>query len=108
MIIIDCRAHGVQHWAGACGHTSSEIHRKYIQKVQTRTSAQVFRARDGKEVSGAMLFREGDNSWAGLKDVDFRGRNYGRLEFTSDGEDYHSQYMPVGLQQIGAPPEMMC
>jgi predicted TIM-barrel fold metal-dependent hydrolase len=107
MMIIDCHAHVFQHWAGACGHPSSEIHRKYIQKVQTRTSARVFRARDGKEVSGAVLFREGDNSWAGLKDVDFRVGNYGRLDFTIDGEDYHSQYMPVGMQQIVAPPELM-
>lgn len=106
-MIIDCHAHVFQHWAGACGHPSSEIHRKYMQKVQTRTSARVFRARDGKEVSGAVLFNPGDNSWAGLKDVDFRVGNYGRLDFTIDGEDYHSQYMPVGMQQMVAPPELM-
>ncbi|WP_108659504.1 amidohydrolase family protein [Acuticoccus kandeliae] len=106
-MIIDCHAHVFQHWAGACGHPSSEIHRKYMQKVQTRTSASVFRARDGKEMSGAALFRAGDNSWAGLTDVGFRVGNYGRLDFTIDGEDYHSQYMPVGMQQIVAPPELM-
>jgi predicted TIM-barrel fold metal-dependent hydrolase len=106
-MIIDCHAHVFQSWVGACGHPSSEIHRKYIQKVQTRTAARVFRARDGKEVSGAVLFEAGDNSWAGLKDVNFRVGQYGRLDFTIDGEDYHSQYMPVGMQQIVAPPELM-
>ncbi|MGE0749247.1 MAG: amidohydrolase family protein [Variibacter sp.] len=106
-MIIDCHAHVFQSWAGACGHPSSEIHRKYIQKVQTRTAARVFRARDGKEVSGAVLFKAGDNSWAGLNDVNFRVGEYGRLDFTIDGEDYHSQYMPVGMQQIVAPPELM-
>ena len=28
-------------------------------------------------------------------------------DFTIDGEDYYSQYMPVGMQQIVAPPELM-
>lgn len=106
-MIIDCHAHVFQSWEGACGHVSSEIHRRYIQKVQTRTSAKVYRARDGKGFSGALLFNEGDNSWAGLKDVNFRVGNFGRLDFTIDGEDYHSQYMPPGMQQIVAPPELL-
>jgi predicted TIM-barrel fold metal-dependent hydrolase len=106
-MIIDCHAHVFQHWADACGHPSSEIHRRYIQKVQTRTAARVFRARDGKAVSGAMLFEPGRNGWSGLTDVAFRVGNYGRMDFTIDGEDYHSQYMPVGMQQIVAPPELM-
>ena len=106
-MIIDCHAHVFQDWAGACGHPSAETHRKYLQKVQTRTSARVYRSRDNKEFTGSSLFREGDNSWAGLKDVDFRVGNYGRLDFTIDGDDYHSQYMPVGMQHIVAPPELM-
>ncbi len=106
-MIIDCHAHVFQHWADPCGHESRAIHLKCMQKVQTRTAARVFRARDGKDVSGAVLFRDGDNGWSGLKDVNFRPGNYGRLDFTLDGEDYHSQYMPVGMQQIVAPPELM-
>src|SRR5258708_31590111 len=103
-MIIDCHAHIFQHWADPCGHPSGEIHRKYIQKVQTRTAAKVFRARDGKEVSGAVLFKDSDNSCAGLKDVDFRVGIYGPLDFTIDGPDYPSQYMPVGMRQMLAPP----
>jgi len=106
-MIVDCHAHVFQHWADACGHPANEIHRRYIQKVQTRTVARIFRARDGKPVSGAVLFEPGRNGWSGLKDVAFRVGNYGRLDFTIDGEDYHSQYMPVGMQQIVAPPELM-
>jgi predicted TIM-barrel fold metal-dependent hydrolase len=106
-MIIDCHAHVFQHWADPCGHPSREIHRTYIQKVQTRTSANVVRARDNVEVKGSVLFRPGENGWSGLKDVDFRVGNYGRLDFTIDGEDYYSQYMPVGMQQIVAPPELM-
>ena len=106
-MIIDCHAHVFQHWAGACGHSSREVHRRYMQKVQTRTSSRVFRARDGAEASGALLFHEGQNGWSGLKDVDFRVGIYGRLDFTVDGEDYYVQYMPVGMQEIVAPPELM-
>jgi predicted TIM-barrel fold metal-dependent hydrolase len=106
-MIIDCHAHVFQHWADPCGHPSREIHRTYIQKVQTRTSANVIRARDGADVTGSVLFEAGQNGWSGLKDVNLRVGNYGRLDFTIDGEDYYSQYMPVGMQQIVAPPELM-
>jgi len=106
-MVIDCHAHVFEPWAGLCGHESREIQRQYMQKVQTRTSARVFRLRDGKEASGALLFRQGDNGWSGLKDVSFRPGNYGRLHFTVEGEEYCSQYMPVGMQQIEAPPELM-
>ena len=78
-----------------------------MQKVQTRTAAKVFRSRDGKQVSGAVLFRKGENAWPGLKDVNFRVGNFGRLDFAIDDDDYHSQYMPVSMQQIVAPPELM-
>lgn len=106
-MIIDCHAHVFQHWADACGHASREIHRTYIQKVQTRTSACVFRERDGAEVTSSVLFTPGENGWSGLRDVNLRVGNYGRIDFTIDGEDYYSQYMPVGMQQIVAPPELM-
>lgn len=105
-MIIDCHAHVFQNWADPCGHPSREIHRRYIQKVQTRTSACVYRA-DGTRASGSLLFRDGENGWSGLKDVDFRVGTYGRLDFTIDGEDHYAQYMPVGMQQIVAPPELM-
>jgi predicted TIM-barrel fold metal-dependent hydrolase len=106
-MIIDCHAHVFQHWSGSCGHPSRAIHRKFMQKVQTRTSARVFRVRDGREMTGSFLFNDGDNSWAGLKDVDFRVGIYGQLDFTIDDEDFYVQYMPVGMQEIVAPPELM-
>src|ERR1700752_3775436 len=107
IMIIDCHAHVFQHWADPCGHPSREIHRTYMQKVQTRTSARVFRERDGKEFSGALLFEPGKNGWSGLKPVNLRVGNYGRLDFTIDGEDYYSQYMPIGMPPIVAPTELV-
>ena len=58
-------------------------------------------------VKPGMLFRDGDNTWTGLKDVGFRIGRYGRLEFVHEGEEYAIQYMPVGMQTIESPPEFM-
>src|SRR4051812_30421951 len=98
-MIVDCHAHVFQHWAGACGHASRELHRRYMQKVQTRPAAKVYRASDGKQVDAKALSRQEDASWAGLADVDFRVGRYGQLDFTVAGEDYYVQYMPVGMQE---------
>jgi len=106
-MIVDCHAHVFQHWSGACGHPSRAVHLKYLQKVVTRPAARAYRVRDGREIRPAMLFREGDNTWAGLTDVGFRVGQYGQLCFTWEGEDYFVQYMPAGMQEMVAPPEFM-
>src|SRR5215217_2771548 len=106
-MIIDCHAHVFPNWHGACGHPSIDVHLKYIQKNVTRPAAETFRVRDGMRVKPGLLFREGDNTWAGLKDVNFRVGRYGRLEFVHEGEEYAVQYMPVGMQTIESPPEFM-
>lgn len=106
-MIIDCHAHVFEHWQGACGHPSAAIHLKYLQKVVTRPAARAYRARDGKEIKPTMLFRQGDNTWAGLTDVNFRVGRFGQLAFTYEGEDYYVQYMPVGMQEMVCSPEFM-
>ncbi len=106
-MIVDCHAHIFQHWQGACGHPSSAVHLKYLQKVVTRPAARAFRARDGMEIKPSMLFRAGDNTWAGLTDVGFRVGRFGQLAFTHEGDDYYVQYLPVGMQELVCPPEMM-
>jgi predicted TIM-barrel fold metal-dependent hydrolase len=106
-MIIDCHTHVFQHWDGLCGHESQEVHWKYIQKNVTRPSSKVRRAKDGAPADAKGLFRAGDNSWTGLRDdVKFRVGSYGRVEFTLNGEDYYIQYMPVGMAEIEAPPEL--
>ena len=107
-MIIDSHGHVFQHWAGACGHESLPVRLKYIQKNVTRPSALTRQARDGAPHSSGDLFRAGDNTWAGLReDVQFRVGPYGRLEYTLDGEDFHIQFMPVGMAEIEGPPELM-
>jgi predicted TIM-barrel fold metal-dependent hydrolase len=106
-MIIDCHAHVFENWHGTCGHPSAAVHLKYLQKTVTRPAAKAFRARDGKQVKTDMLFRAGDNTWAGLTEVSFRVGPYGRLGFTWEGEDHYVQYMPVGMQEIVCSPEFM-
>ncbi len=106
-MIVDCHAHIFAHWIGACGHPSREVHKRYLQRVVTRTVAPTFRLRDGKRCDTKALFRAGEESWSGLNDVDFRVGRFGQLEFTHEGEDYGVQYMPVGMQEQVAPPELM-
>lgn len=106
-MIVDCHAHVFQNWQGACGHSSSAIHLKYLQKVVTRPSARTFRARDGLEVKPTMLFRPDDGTWSGLTDVGFRAGRFGQLAFTWEGDDYYVQYLPVGMQELACPPELM-
>ena len=106
-MIIDCHAHIFAHWIGACGHPSREVHKRYLQRVVTRTVAPTFRLRDGASADTRALFRAGEESWSGLNDVDFRVGRFGQLEFTHEGEDYGIQYMPVGMQEQVAPPELM-
>lgn len=108
-MIVDSHAHIFQNWAtSACGLPSRELHLRYIQKTLTRPSAKVFRLHDGAPASGQLLFRPGDNTWAGLRDdIGFSVGPWGRLEFTMDGEPHAVQYMPVGMAEIESPPEFM-
>ena len=106
-MIVDCHAHVFQNWQGECGHPSSNVHLKYLQKVVTRPSARAFRVRDGKEIKPSMLFHPGQNTWDGLTDVSFRVGRYGQLAFTYEGDDYYVQYLPVGMQELVCPPELI-
>jgi predicted TIM-barrel fold metal-dependent hydrolase len=106
-MIIDCHAHVFTHWIGACGHATRDIHNRYLQRMITRTAASTFRARDWARADTTALYRTDDAGWSGLTDVDFRVGRFGQLEFTHDGEDHVIQYMPVGMQEMTAPPELM-
>jgi hypothetical protein len=106
-MIVDCHAHVIQNWIGACGHPTRDLHMKYLQRVIAGTVARTYRARDGAPADTKALIGADDSGWSGLRDVDFRVGRFGQLEFTVDGDDYYTQYMPVGMQNLEAPPELM-
>lgn len=106
-MIVDCHHHVFQHWIGPCGHRSREVHARYIQKMLTRVVAGVTRVRDGAPADTKALSRTGESGWQGLTEANVRVGRFGQLEFTVAGEDYAVQYMPVGMQEFVAPPELM-
>jgi len=106
-MIVDCHAHVIQNWASSCGFPTREIHMKYQQRGLAFTVAKTMRARDGALTDTSALLDRDDVSWKGLHDVGFRVGRFGQLDFTVGGEDYHIQYMPVGMQTLEAPPEFM-
>jgi predicted TIM-barrel fold metal-dependent hydrolase len=106
-MIVDCHAHVFEHWIGACGHPTRVIHARYLQRMLAHTVAATYRARDGARADTKALLDPENMGWSGLCDVDFRVGRFGQLEFTVDGEDYYVQYMPVGMHEMIAPPELM-
>src|SRR5258708_23380257 len=106
-MIVDCHAHVFTHWIGACGHPTREIHKRYLQRIVTRTVAPTFRLSDGARADTKALFRAGDEGSSRLAHVGFRVRRFCQLEFTQGCEDYAIQYMPVGQQQLTASPELL-
>ena len=106
-MIVDCHAHVIENWLGPCGHPSRAVHIKYQQRALAQTVAATYRASSGAPADTKALLNPADMGWSGLRDVDFRVGRFGRLEFTIDGEDYFIQYMPVGMQDLVAPPELM-
>lgn len=106
-MIVDCHAHVIENWIGAGGHPSRSIHAKYMQRMLAFTVAKTFHARTGKPADTKALLDPHDRGWSGLHEVSFRVGRFGQLEFTVDGEDYYVQYMPVGMQNIEAPPDLM-
>jgi len=106
-MIVDCHAHVIELWIDPCGHPTRDIHRKYLQRMLVHTVASVYRARDGAPADTKALLDPKDMGWSGLRAVDFRVGRFGQLEFTVDGEDYYAQYMPVGMQEMVAPPDLM-
>ncbi|MBT3360187.1 MAG: amidohydrolase [Rhodospirillales bacterium] len=105
-MIIDCHYHIFQPWTGPCRHPSQDIHKKYLQSMLTATNARVYRIGDGEPAETAALYHGEGSSWEDLNDVNFRVGRFGRLEFTVEDEDFAIQFMPVGMQNIEAPPEM--
>ena len=83
-MIVDCHAHVIQNWIGACGHPTRDLHMKYLQRVIAGTVARTYRARDGAPADTKALIRADDPGWSGLRDVDFRVCR-SAVEFTVDG-----------------------
>ena len=64
------------------------------------------RTRDNVRIRESILAGEKDGI-SGQPDRDFRPGKFGRVEFTYEGEDYYTQWMPPTLWDMSSPPEYM-
>ena len=106
-MIIDCHAHVFTHWIGACGHPTRDTHNRYLQRMITRTAASTFRTRDWARADTKALYRADDAGWSGLPTSISASAASASSSSRRQGEDHVIQYMPVGMQEMTAPPELM-
>ena len=108
-MIIDSHAHTFPRLGSRCGEDPPEVQLKYVQHHMYRHGQGWRRKSDGqRQPLDSKLVCDGVNlGISGLYEVNFRFGEYGRVEITSDGEEYWLQWMPTSLQQMESPPEFM-
>lgn len=95
MIIVDNHAHIFPYLGGNSEYPTEGLQMLYAQKMISM---------DSKDA----LWDPNNPGPEGRYEVNFRARKFGKYEWTKDGIDYCSkQFMPVGLQEMIAPPEFM-
>jgi predicted TIM-barrel fold metal-dependent hydrolase len=67
----------------------------------------VRRSRDHRPIKKQMLYDGQNDGLSGMLDVNFRIGEYGRVEWTYEGEDYYTPWMPPTLRDMSHPPEAM-
>jgi predicted TIM-barrel fold metal-dependent hydrolase len=106
-MIIDSHAHAFPPMGGASGHRTRADHMPYVQHLLMSHHQPVRRAEDNAVARGQTLNDGRDFSLGGLTEVDFRGGDFGKLAWTSSGDDLSLQYLPPTLTRLHAPPELM-
>lgn len=109
-MIIDIHAHAFPFLGGPSGYDSVADHMIYFQKAAQWPPQPVRRLSDGSIVEDRSLWAswdDGNPTFEGAEQVDFRVGRYGRTEWTKDGVDYFIQLCPPSLQEMTAPPEYL-
>ncbi len=104
---IDSHAHAFPPMGGPSGFASTKRHAMYTQHALALHHQPVRRMADNSPVREQTLYDGEDVTLAGLTDVGFRGGGFGRLAWTSEGEERYLQYLPPTLVNLSAPPELM-
>ncbi len=91
-MIVDSHAHVFPYLGGASGYDSPKAHMVYLQRHLVDRIG--------------VVERKG-GAFAAGEDIDFRVGDYGRLFWTKNGVDCHTQWMPPTLKDMTATPEQM-
>lgn len=106
-MIIDCHCHTFPRLGTPCGDDPPKVQLQSLQHHMYFHPQGWRRKSDGQLLDRQLLFDGVNPGISGMNEVNFRCSDYGRLEFTSGGEDYWLQWMPPTLQQMEAPPEFI-
>ena len=105
-MIIDLHAHAFPRLGTASNRHRAKTQLQFIQH-HVQYHIQGFRRKsDSKQVNRALLNPSGDGI-EHLPEVNFRIGEFGRVEFTVNGEDYYIPWYPCFMQDMEAPPELM-
>ena len=108
MTIIDCHAHIFPPLSGPCGFDDAEAHLLYQQfSMHLHRNQPVRRLRDHAIVEERHLWKEGDPSETGRIRVNFRVGRCGRFEWEMEEETFYLQFLPVGMELMSCPADMM-
>lgn len=109
MTIIDTHAHVFPFMGGANGYDSVSDHVIYLQKVAAQSlPSPVRRLRDGRIVEDRALWsswEDGDPTFKGAQNVNFRVGPFGRYVWTKEGVDYSIHFCAPNLQNSECPAE---
>jgi len=117
-MIVDNHVHIFPYLGGNSEYESEKVQLMYAQKIMSRSfffepTRKVFfgeptrKLEDYSIVNEVTLWDRNKPGPEGIRNVNFRAGKFGRYEWTVNGINYCKQYMPVSLQDMAAPPELV-
>ena len=107
LMIIDAHAHTFPRLGTPSGEDPVEVQLRLLQHHTYFHIQGWHRKSNGQPLRRQLLFDGVNPGINGMYDVNFRIGEYGRLEFTFEGEDYWLQWLPPCYQQGEFPPAIL-
>ena len=107
-MIVDSHIHIFPPMGSASGHKSPRHHLRFVQReLATNDRLPIRTALDAQVTQSQPLIQDNNYTFDGLVDRDFRSGGYGRLMWTSEGQDVYKQYLPPSMVNLEALPGVM-
>lgn len=107
MIIVDNHAHIFPYLGGNSEYALKGLQMFYAQKLISDHHEPTRKIDTYEIVNNETLWNKIKPGPEGRYEVNFKAGNFGKYEWTKDGINYCKQYMPVSLQNMVAPPELL-
>lgn len=106
-MIIDNHAHSFPHLGSNSEYEKEGIQLLYAQKLISDHIESARKLKDYSLAPDNTLWDKNKPGPEGRFDVNFRTGKYGKYEWTYQDDTYFKQYMPVGMQEMVAPPDFL-